>query len=213
MNSLRNIPEVIFEGCSSIQSFNGFDQSILPRKNRKVTLSMMDLKDCDLSGLGNIGVLELNSVRNLDDGKGVHDIDHLIIDKIVGSFSFTNYHQIHRIDIRISLDLKSLDGLQGVPIVSLLLREAFEGSPAINFKSDPFEVLPPLQLQGCEQVYCHESLLIAQEAKKYVQHPSSTPFAVVFETIKEFYVVSYSGADSYFFESWEEYFATKARVW
>jgi hypothetical protein len=78
MASLRNFAVVTLDSCRNIKSFDGFDQSDLPRSSRKVIIRDFYFEKCDVSGLGNIGTLELHNVHNLKNNSGIHHVDLLL---------------------------------------------------------------------------------------------------------------------------------------
>lgn len=78
MASLRNFAVVILDSCRNIKNFDGFDQSDVPRSSRKVIIRDFYFGKCDVSGLGNIGTLELHNVHNLNNNSGIHHVDVLL---------------------------------------------------------------------------------------------------------------------------------------
>jgi hypothetical protein len=209
MAFLRNIPEITIMKCEeSSLDFDGFDQSSLPKEKRKVILDSCDFIK-DLTGLGNIGKLEIRGGSGLLDGQGIHDIDHLIIRNVPHLKSFKNFIGLKQVDLYRGLDnLVSLDGLQQVPMVSLLFIQRFSlvvtpGKQELK----PINPLSPKGLEGCGQVYCGDSLVMALEAQKYVKDHSSTSFAEIFDTIKEFYLLHHQGDC----DNWND--VEKSRLW
>jgi hypothetical protein len=181
--------------CIGIRSFDGFDRSILPSSQRKVTLEHFNAKDCDLQGLGNIHELRLISVRDLIDGKGIHDVDFMFIDNS-GLENFTNFHRIQCCHLSGGSMVKTFDGLQSTPriivTVSHLNLQNFSGlmnggQVYFHVGVNPFCGRKPFLSLGME----YESPFI-KEAKNYAtkKKKSSSCYSDVFESIREFYVIN-----------------------
>jgi hypothetical protein len=177
ISSLPDARELTLMDCQYIQSFEGFDRSSL---KRKVKLSGFNAANCDMRGLGNIYELRLDNVSNLIDGKGIHDIDHLIIYHPTNLLNFSNFHGIHQSVLLMDVSsLKSFDGLQSIPRLAL-----------IHIYSDIEDFNG---LRNCGQIlagygYGEENKVI-KEAQEFIANKSSSPFGDVFESIKEFYVL------------------------
>jgi hypothetical protein len=178
ISGLRNVYDIFISNCHNIQSFDGFDQSILPPASRIVHIADMNVGNCKLSGLGNIGYLQLTNVENLYDGKGIHDIDHLSLSSVDKHFiNFSNFHGIHKSVLMHSMrDLETFDGLAGVPRVALLF--------SLRGKVTDFT-----GLMNCGQVFCCDIFPLIREAEAFINYGRSSPHASVFNSIKEFYVI------------------------
>ena len=176
----RNIPELILENCQ-IESFDGFDQTDYP--DRKVTIHQFDADNlCDMKGLGNIGTLELMHVSNLKYGKGIHDIDHLILRGMPSLYGFDYCYRIKKsIIIYHAQDLQSIKGLQFIPNIAFLWN-------CENY-THWLENVDHNVLKGCDHFACHESFPWAIEGEKYLKDYTSTPLADVYDRIKHFSVV------------------------
>ena len=133
--------------------------------------------------------------------------------------SFKSFRHIKRMDVYQAYKLMSFDGFENVPIVSFSYqpRHYFTVLPFVTIK--PFfdiHEISPERLRGCDQVSFYEDFFIAKEARKYVNDHSSTLFAEIFETIKEFYVLSFrqTGADdSSEFIRWQDRVEERTRLW
>jgi hypothetical protein len=180
VSSLRNVHDLHLFHCPNLKSFDGFDQTILFREQRKMQLYSFNAKDCDMKGLGNIGRLEFVDVSNLLDGKGIHDIDRLLLKRVTNLTSFCNFYGLHQsVTICTAYSLVSFDGLQSVPQVALL------------------NIIPRIKdftgLMNCGQVVCYAVYPLIEEATAFqLKHETSSEAADVFRTIREFYVLKVS---------------------
>jgi hypothetical protein len=179
ISSLRNVHDVMFDNCT-IRSFDGFDRSELPNSSRIVRLCNFDANDSYMKGLGNVGSLTLYHVNNLNDGKGIHDIDDLILEGV----SLKNFK---RLQVRRSLILHSPNFIYSFHGLKTLLRIAI----SIEHRSFGSSLkLSDLSYFNCDQFYCHRSQPWVAEAQQYLKDPASSSFAPIFQTMKEFYIIT-----------------------